>query len=82
MQIIKSVRNFDALLNMWGIDKDIRIFFERNKMNKLFLKHDPELNSPRFLKAKPQIKMTDSDKLEAMLMKGIGFDTKQNNANA
>lgn len=77
MSLVKSIRHFEAILSMWGIDENKKLLLERNKINQISLK--PQMNrsqSPSYIKQKKGVEFTDENKLEAMMMYQIGFEGK------
>jgi len=47
MSLVKSVRQFEAILAMGGIDENKKLLLERNKINQFTLKYQPSITSPR-----------------------------------
>ena len=54
LNVVKSVRQFDALINMLGFDQSKKLMLERNKINKLDMEPGMDMGYRRksFLKTK------------------------------
>jgi hypothetical protein len=56
ISLVRSVRQFESLLNIWGIDENKKLLLERNKMNQLIFKPSQlPISSPRYVKEKKGI---------------------------